>query len=97
MVSDPADPASAGTGPLSAISSQAGLPTAAPGFPRMAGAAPYIYSYDSDGDPVLIDAGTESQSGRGPGEAGLDGPTALHPPTGGAKSGQACESQGARE
>jgi hypothetical protein len=57
-----------------------------PALPRQAGAA-YFYSYDSDGDPVLIDAAP----------VGTDGPDALHPPTGGAKSRQACESPGARE
>jgi hypothetical protein len=67
-----------------------------PALPRQAGAA-YIYSYDSAGDPVLIDADRDGQSGREAGLAGLDGPGALHPPTGGAKSRQACESPGARE
>jgi hypothetical protein len=94
VVSEPADPASSGTGPLSPLSPQAGLPTAASRFPAVAGAA-YIYSYDSDGDPVLIDADADCQ----PGSGGVfpDGPGALHPPSGGAKSRQAWESPGARE
>ena len=57
-----------------------------PALPRQADAA-YLYSFDSDGDPVLIDADPVC----------TDGPAALHPPTGGAKSRQACESPGARE
>ena len=97
MRSDPADPASAGLDPVSAVLPQAGLPRAARGLPSAAGAA-YLYSYDSDGDPVLIDAGADSQPGHRADPVCPDGPGALQPPTGGAKkSPQAWESPGARE
>ncbi len=86
MRSDPADPASSSTGPLSAVSPAAGLPAAALAFPGGPGAA-YIYSYDSDADPVIIAADLVC----------TDGPVALHPLTGGRRAGQACESPGARE
>jgi hypothetical protein len=78
------------------VSEPAGPPTTVSGIPSVAGAA-YLYSYDSDGDPVLIDAGADCQSGRRADPVCTDGPGALHPLSGGAKSGQACESPGARE